>query len=326
MRKVLITGVAGFIGYHLAKRLIAENIFVIGIDNMNDYYSVELKKDRLKNIGERDNFLFIEASIENMDVLEDCFKDYKPDIVINLAAQAGVRYSIENPKAYIDSNVIGFFNMLECCRRYPVKHLIFASSSSVYGANKKVPYSTKDKVDTPVSLYAATKKTDELLAYSYSKLYKIKTTGLRFFTVYGPFGRPDMAYFSFTDKIMNDKSIQIFNNGDMYRDFTYIDDIIEGIVRLLDYIPKEDENNAFYKIYNIGNNNPVKLMDFINILEESLGKSARKEYLPMQPGDVYQTYADIEELKRDTGFAPKTKLSDGINKFVEWYKKYYGIE
>lgn len=326
MRKVLITGVAGFIGYHLAKRLIAENIFVIGIDNMNDYYSVELKKDRLKNIGERDNFLFIEASIENMDVLEDCFKDYKPDIVINLAAQAGVRYSIENPKAYIDSNVIGFFNMLECCRRYPVKHLIFASSSSVYGANKKVPYSTKDKVDTPVSLYAATKKTDELLAYSYSKLYKIKTTGLRFFTVYGPFGRPDMAYFSFTDKIMNDKSIQIFNNGDMYRDFTYIDDIIEGIVRLLDYIPKEDENNAFYKIYNIGNNNPVKLMDFINILEESLGKSAKKEYLPMQLGDVYQTYADIEELKRDTGFAPKTKLSDGINKFVEWYKKYYGIE
>ena len=326
MRKVLITGVAGFIGYHLAKRLIAENIFVIGIDNMNDYYSVELKKDRLKNIGERDNFLFIEASIENMDVLEDCFKDYKPDIVINLAAQAGVRYSIENPKAYIDSNIIGFFNMLECCRRYPVKHLIFASSSSVYGANKKVPYSTKDKVDTPVSLYAATKKTDELLAYSYSKLYKIKTTGLRFFTVYGPFGRPDMAYFSFTDKIMNDKSIQIFNNGDMYRDFTYIDDIIEGIVRLLDYIPKEDENNAFYKIYNIGNNNPVKLMDFINILEESLGRSAKKEYLPMQLGDVYQTYADIEELKRDTGFAPKTKLSDGINKFVEWYKKYYGIE
>lgn len=326
MRKVLITGVAGFIGYHLAKRLIAENIFVIGIDNMNDYYSVELKKDRLKNIGERDNFLFIEASIENMDVLEDCFKDYKPDIVINLAAQAGVRYSIENPKAYIDSNIIGFFNMLECCRRYPVKHLIFASSSSVYGANKKVPYSTKDKVDTPVSLYAATKKTDELLAYSYSELYKIKTTGLRFFTVYGPFGRPDMAYFSFTDKIMNDKSIQIFNNGDMYRDFTYIDDIIEGIVRLLDYIPKEDENNAFYKIYNIGNNNPVKLMDFINILEESLGKSAKKEYLPMQLGDVYQTYADIEELKRDTGFAPKTKLSDGINKFVEWYKKYYGIE
>ena len=326
MRKVLITGVAGFIGYHLAKRLIAENIFVIGIDNMNDYYSVELKKDRLKNIGERDNFLFIEASIENMDVLEDCFKDYKPDIVINLAAQAGVRYSIENPKAYIDYNIIGFFNMLECCRRYPVKHLIFASSSSVYGANKKVPYSTKDKVDTPVSLYAATKKTDELLAYSYSKLYKIKTTGLRFFTVYGPFGRPDMAYFSFTDKIMNDKSIQIFNNGDMYRDFTYIDDIIEGIVRLLDYIPKEDENNAFYKIYNIGNNNPVKLMDFINILEESLGRSAKKEYLPMQLGDVYQTYADIEELKRDTGFAPKTKLSDGINKFVEWYKKYYGIE
>lgn len=326
MRKVLITGVAGFIGYHLAKRLIAENIFVIGIDNMNDYYSVELKKDRLKNIGERDNFLFIEASIENMDVLEDCFKNYRPDIVINLAAQAGVRYSIENPKAYIDSNIIGFFNMLECCRRYPVKHLIFASSSSVYGANKKVPYSTKDKVDTPVSLYAATKKTDELLAYSYSKLYKIKTTGLRFFTVYGPFGRPDMAYFSFTDKIMNDKSIQIFNNGDMYRDFTYIDDIIEGIVRLLDYIPKEDENNAFYKIYNIGNNNPVKLMDFINILEESLGRSAKKEYLPMQLGDVYQTYADIEELKRDTGFAPKTKLSDGINKFVEWYKKYYGIE
>lgn len=333
MKKILITGAAGFIGYHLIKRLIIEDCFIIGIDNINDYYSPQIKEDRLSDIvGEevkdinninKNNFIFLKENIDDMEKMQQIFEKYSPEIVINLAAQAGVRYSIENPKAYIDSNIIGFFNILECCRKYPVKHLIFASSSSVYGANKKVPYSTEDKVDTPVSLYAATKKADELLAYSYSKLYGIKTTGLRFFTVYGPFGRPDMAYFSFTNKILNDKSIQIYNNGDMYRDFTYVDDIVEGIIRLIEYIPKKDENNAFYKIYNIGNNNPVKLMDFIEIIEEALGKKAKKEFLPMQPGDVYQTYADIEDLKNDIGFAPKTDLREGINKFVKWYMEYF---
>lgn len=323
MKKVLITGAAGFIGYHLIKRLINMDMDIIGIDNINDYYSVDLKKDRLLDIGDKNNFCFIKENIENMEEMENIFKKYKPDIVINLAAQAGVRYSIENPRAYINSNIVGFFNILECCRRYPVEHLIFASSSSVYGANKNVPYSTEDKVDNPVSLYAATKKTDELLAYSYSKLYGIKATGLRFFTVYGPFGRPDMAYYSFTNKIMNNETIKVYNNGDMYRDFTYVDDIIEGIVRLLDKAPVADENNTYYKIYNIGNNKPVKLMDFIHILEECLGKEAKKEYLPMQQGDVYQTYANIDDLILDVGFCPRTDLKSGLNEFVKWYRDYY---
>lgn len=323
MKKVLVTGAAGFIGYHLIKRLVVMDCDILGIDNLNDYYSVQLKKDRLLDIGDKSNFSFKKVNIEDMEEMENIFKTFKPDIVINLAAQAGVRYSIENPRAYINSNIIGFFNILECCRKYPIEHLIFASSSSVYGANKKVPYSTDDKVDNPVSLYAATKKTDELLAYSYSKLYGIKLTGLRFFTVYGPFGRPDMAYYSFTNKIMNDEAIKVYNNGDMYRDFTYVDDIVEGIIRLLDKVPIVDENNAYYKIYNIGNNKPVKLMDFISILEECLGKKAKKEYLPMQQGDVYQTYANIDDLISDVGFSPSTDLKTGLNKFVEWYKDYY---
>lgn len=323
MKKVLVTGAAGFIGYHLIKRLVVMDCDILGIDNLNDYYSVQLKKDRLLDIGDKSNFSFKKVNIEDMEEMENIFKTFKPDIVINLAAQAGVRYSIENPRAYINSNIIGFFNILECCRKYPIEHLIFASSSSVYGANKKVPYSTDDKVDNPVSLYAATKKTDELLAYSYSKLYGIKLTGLRFFTVYGPFGRPDMAYYSFTNKIMNDEAIKVYNNGDMYRDFTYVDDIVEGIIRLLDKVPIADENNAYYKIYNIGNNKPVKLMDFISILEECLGKKAKKEYLPMQQGDVYQTYANIDDLISDVGFSPSTDLKTGLNKFVEWYKDYY---
>lgn len=323
MKKVLVTGSAGFIGYHLIKRLINMDCDILGIDNLNEYYSVKLKEDRLLDIGDKFNFSFKKANIEDMEQMENIFNTFMPDVVINLAAQAGVRYSIENPKAYINSNVIGFFNILECCRKYPVKHLIFASSSSVYGANKKVPYSTDDKVDNPVSLYAATKKADELLAYSYSKLYGIKSTGLRFFTVYGPFGRPDMAYYSFTQKIMNDEAIKVYNNGDMYRDFTYIDDIVEGIIRLIDKVPDVDENNAYYKIYNIGNNKPVKLMEFISILEECLGKKAKKEYLPMQQGDVYQTYANIDDLVSDVGFSPNTDLKTGLNKFVEWYKDYY---
>lgn len=323
MKKVLVTGAAGFIGYHLIKRLVVMDCDILGIDNLNDYYSVQLKKDRLLDIGDKSNFSFKKVNIEDMEEMENIFKTFKPNIVINLAAQAGVRYSIENPRAYINSNIIGFFNILECCRKYPIEHLIFASSSSVYGANKKVPYSTDDKVDNPVSLYAATKKTDELLAYSYSKLYGIKLTGLRFFTVYGPFGRPDMAYYSFTNKIMNDEAIKVYNNGDMYRDFTYVDDIVEGIIRLLDKVPIVDENNAYYKIYNIGNNKPVKLMDFISILEECLGKKAKKEYLPMQQGDVYQTYANIDDLISDVGFSPSTDLKTGLNKFVEWYKDYY---
>ena len=323
MKKVLVTGAAGFIGYHLIKRLVVMDCDILGIDNLNDYYSVQLKKDRLLDIGDKSNFSFKKVNIEDMEEMENIFKTFKPDIVINLAAQAGVRYSIENPRAYINSNIIGFFNILECCRKYPIEHLIFASSSSVYGANKKVPYSTDDKVNNPVNLYAATKKTDELLAYSYSKLYGIKLTGLRFFTVYGPFGRPDMAYYSFTNKIMNDEAIKVYNNGDMYRDFTYVDDIVEGIIRLLDKVPIVDENNAYYKIYNIGNNKPVKLMDFISILEECLGKKAKKEYLPMQQGDVYQTYANIDDLISDVGFSPSTDLKTGLNKFVEWYKDYY---
>lgn len=323
MKKVLVTGSAGFIGYHLIKRLINMDCDILGIDNLNEYYSVKLKEDRLLDIGDKFNFSFKKANIEDMEQMENIFNTFMPDVVINLAAQAGVRYSIENPRAYINSNVIGFFNILECCRKYPVEHLIFASSSSVYGANKKVPYSTDDKVDNPVSLYAATKKADELLAYSYSKLYGIKSTGLRFFTVYGPFGRPDMAYYSFTQKIMNDEAIKVYNNGDMYRDFTYIDDIVEGIIRLIDKVPDVDENNAYYKIYNIGNNKPVKLMEFISILEECLGKKAKKEYLTMQQGDVYQTYANIDDLVSDVGFSPNTDLKTGLNKFVEWYKDYY---
>lgn len=324
MEKILVTGGAGFIGFHLTKRLLDLNYEVMAIDNLNDYYDVKLKEDRLRILEENSSFSFRKIDISNKEELENIFKENNFDIVINLAAQAGVRYSIDHPDSYIVSNIIGFYNILECCRNYPVKHLLFASSSSVYGKNKKVPYSTDDKVDQPVSLYAATKKSDELLAYAYSNLYDIKVTGLRFFTVYGPYGRPDMAYFSFTKNIIDDKEIKVFNNGDMYRDFTYIDDIVEGIIELLDKVPLKDENGVSYKIYNIGNNHPVKISKFIEILEKEIGKEAKKVYLPMQPGDVYQTYADITDLTKETGFVPKTSLEEGLNKFVNWYKEFYG--
>lgn len=323
MEKILVTGGAGFIGFHLSKKLLDNNYQVIVVDNLNNYYDVNLKKERLKMLKEYKNFIFIKMDISNKDEIMKLFQEYNFDVVINLAAQAGVRYSIEHPDAYIISNIIGFFNILECCRRYPVKHLLFASSSSVYGKNKKVPYATTDKVDKPVSLYAATKKSDELMAYAYSSLYGIKTTGLRFFTVYGPYGRPDMAYFSFTDNILNNKEIKIFNNGDMYRDFTYVDDIVTGIVSLIDKIPSEDEDGVSYKIYNIGNNRPVKISDFVEILEKEIGKDAKKVYLPMQPGDVYETYADITDLKEDTSFVPNTPIEEGLHKFIKWYKDFY---
>lgn len=323
MQKILITGAAGFIGFHLSKTLLNQNYSIVGYDNLNDYYDVRLKQDRLAQLLAYENFTFIEGDLADKEMLEVQFKSQSFDVVINLAAQAGVRYSIENPEAYIQSNIIGFFNILECCRHYPVKHLVYASSSSVYGANKKIPFSTEDKVDQPVSLYAATKKSNELLAYSYSKLYGIPATGLRFFTVYGPYGRPDMAYFSFTKAIIENQLIKIFNHGDMYRDFTYIDDIVEGIIKLMPHIPAPDENNARYKVYNIGNNQPEKLMGFVQTLEVCIGKEAKKEFCPMQPGDVYQTYADVTDLMKDVGFKPSTSIQEGLTHFVDWYQFYY---
>lgn len=320
----LITGGAGFIGFYLSKSLLEKGAKVIGIDNLNDYYEVSLKEDRLAILNKFSNYSFIRTDIADKEAVFRMFEEYKPDIVVNLAAQAGVRYSIDNPDAYIQSNLVGFFNILEGCRYFPVEHFVFASSSSVYGGNKKVPFSTEDKVDKPVSLYAATKKSNELMAYSYSKLYQIPLTGLRFFTVYGPMGRPDMAYFKFAKKIMKDEPIQIYNNGDMLRDFTYIDDIIKGVENILCNPPKEDENGAAYKIYNIGNNQPEKLMDYISVLEKCLGKEAKKEYLPMQPGDVYETYADVGELMKDYDFKPSTSIEEGLSKFAEWFLEYYG--
>lgn len=322
-KKILVTGGAGFIGFHLTKRLLDMGLQVIGIDNLNDYYDVALKEARLHKMDGYENYKFMKVDISDKDMLFAIFAQEKPDIVINLAAQAGVRYSIENPQAYIDSNVIGFFHILEACRHYPVEHLLFASSSSVYGNQKKTPFSTDDQVDKPISLYAATKKTDELMAYTYSHLYKIPVTGLRFFTVYGPFGRPDMAYFSFAKKIMDGETIKVFNNGDMYRDFTYVDDIVSGLLKLLCHPPKEDLDGVKYKIYNIGNNKPEKLMFFIETLERVLGKKAKKEFLPMQPGDVYQTYADISDLSKDFGFCPSTGIEEGLQKFADWFLAYY---
>lgn len=322
--KILVTGGAGFIGFHLGRALLEEGFSVTAIDNLNDYYEVSLKEARLAILRKYPGFSFERLNLADMEGMKALFERERPEIVVNLAAQAGVRYSIDHPQAYVESNLIGFFNVLECCRHYPVRHLLFASSSSVYGANKKVPYSTQDKTDQPVSLYAATKKSNELLAYSYCKLYGIPATGLRFFTVYGPYGRPDMAYFSFTRKILKGEAIQIFNYGDMYRDFTYVDDIVKGIRAMLSVAPGEDENGVRYKVYNIGNHRPEKLLDFVAILEECLGKKAQTELLPMQPGDVYQTYADVEELTRDFGFAPDTGLREGLERFVEWYKSYYG--
>lgn len=331
MNYVLITGAAGFIGYYLSERLLKSGAQVIGYDNMNDYYDTRLKYARLEILDSYDNFTFIKGDLADKDKLLSVFAEYKPEIVVNLAAQAGVRYSITNPDAYIESNIIGFFNILEACRAYPVKHLVYASSSSVYGTNKKVPYSVEDKVDNPVSLYAATKKSNELMAHAYSKLYKIPATGLRFFTVYGPMGRPDMAYFGFTNKLVNGEKIQIFNFGDMKRDFTYVDDIVTGIVNVMKKPPVENDDGALYKVYNIGNNKPESLLYFVETLEKCLmregiiDKPAEKELLPMQPGDVYQTYADVDDLIKDFNFKPSTSLEEGLSRFAKWYKEFYKI-
>ena len=323
---ILVTGGAGFIGYHLSKQLLEYDCTVIGYDNLNDYYEVQLKYDRLKDLEGREGYTFIKGDLADKEALGKLFQEYSFDIVVNLGAQAGVRYSIDNPDAYMSSNMVGFYNILECCRHYPVEHLVYASSSSVYGANKKVPFLVEDKVDYPVSLYAATKKSNELMAHCYSKLYGIPATGLRFFTVYGPFGRPDMAYFKFAKKIMNGETIQIYNNGDMMRDFTYIDDIVKGIANILPNPPEEIETGAKYKVYNIGNNKPEKLMDYIQTLEKHLGREAKKEFLPMQPGDVYQTYADVSDLMHNFNFKPSTSIDEGLSKFVTWFKEYYRYE
>jgi len=325
-RKILVTGAAGFIGFHLSRRILEEGGEVIGFDNLNDYYDVSLKESRLEILNKYERFTFIKGNLANKEAIENLFVIYKPQIIVNLAAQAGVRYSIDNPDAYIESNVIGFYNILEACRHHNIEHLIYASSSSVYGNQKKTPFSTDDNVDHPISLYAATKKSNELMAFTYSHLYNFPSTGLRFFTVYGPYGRPDMAYFSFTQKILRGDSIKIFNNGDMYRDFTYVDDIVQGIMNMLLNPPKPDENGDCAKVYNIGNNNPEKLMYFIETLEKAIGKTAEKEFLPMQPGDVYQTYADVSDLQRDFDFKPSTSIEDGLNRFAKWYFEYYGVK
>ncbi|WP_018921895.1 NAD-dependent epimerase [Salsuginibacillus kocurii] len=333
---ILITGVAGFIGSHVAKRLLEEGHTIIGIDNINDYYNVKLKKDRLHFL-QHNRFTFEQLEREDGERINELFTTYRPSIVIDLAAQAGVRYSLENPHAYINSNIVGFMNILEACQQHEIEHLIYASSSSVYGANTKMPFSVRDNVDHPVSLYAATKKANELMAHTYSHLYGLPSTGLRFFTVYGPWGRPDMALFRFTKAILEGKPIQVYNNGKMKRDFTYIDDIVEGIVRLIDHPPqgnldwngeKPDPGSSYapYKLYNIGNNTPVKLMDFITAIEKKLGISAEKEYLPLQDGDVLATYADIEDLSEAVGYKPRTSIEDGVSKFIDWYKAYYKVE
>lgn len=335
--KILITGVTGFIGFHLANLLLVKNHDVVGIDNLNNYYEQSLKEDRLIIMKKHDNFVFYKVDLKDKPSVDHIFETHRPDYVINLAAQAGVRYSISNPYAYVDSNLIGFMNILEACRNYPVKHLLYASSSSVYGGNKVVPFSTNHNVDHPVSLYAATKKSNELMAHTYSHLFSIPTTGLRFFTVYGPYGRPDMAYFSFVKDILAGKPIKVFNHGEMKRDFTYVDDIVESISQLIDRIPSANKNwdervddlstsFAPYKIYNIGNNNPVDLMRFITILEDQLGIKAEKIFMDMQPGDVLITYADVSDLENDIGFKPSTSIEEGLGKFVKWYKEYYKID
>lgn len=327
--QVLVTGVAGFIGHHLAKRLLADGLEVYGIDNLSDYYDVSLKKARLEQLHQP-GFTFQFLDLSDRQGVANLFDSQPFDCVVNLAAQAGVRYSLINPLAYIDSNITGFVNLLEGCRHHPVKHLVFASSSSVYGVNPQVPFSTADNVDYPISLYAATKKADELIAHTYSHLYQIPTTGLRFFTVYGPWGRPDMAYFKFVKAIESGKPIEVYNFGKMQRDFTYVDDVIEGVVRVMNKPPQLDvarpsSSKALYKLYNIGNNTPVELMQFIRVIETLLGKEAQKTLLPMQPGDVPITYADVDELMQDVGFRPDTPIEQGMARFVEWYRDYYGI-
>ena len=331
--KILITGAAGFIGSHLAKKLIKQGHQVIGVDSINNYYSVSLKEDRLKSI-EKENFTFYKLKLENYEGLSKVFVGKQPEVVVNLAAQAGVRYSIENPRAYIDSNIVGFMNILECSRHFNIQNLIYASSSSVYGANTSKPFSTSDNIDHPLSLYAATKKSNELMAHTYSHLYNLPTTGLRFFTVYGPWGRPDMALFKFTKAIVNDEVIDVYNHGNMMRDFTYVDDIVEAISRLVKKPaspnkewsgadPDPGTSYAPYKVYNIGNNSPVRLMEFVEAIENKLGKEARKNYMDLQPGDVPETYANVDDLFKDIDFKPETTIQDGVNKFVEWYLEYY---
>jgi len=355
--KVLVTGTAGFIGFHLANRLLERGDEVVGLDNINDYYDIRVKYGRLQNAGiiekledgenieynkliqskKYHNYRFIKLNLEDKDNLEKLFKEEKFDAVCNLAAQAGVRYSLTNPMAYMDSNIIGFMNILESCRNFDVKNLSYASSSSVYGLNEKQPFSTHDSVNHPISLYAASKKSNELMAHTYSHLFGISTTGLRFFTVYGPWGRPDMALFLFTKAILEDRAIDVFNYGEMQRDFTYIDDIVEGIVRVIDNPAKPNPNfdpknpdpatsSAPYKVYNIGNNAPVKLMDFIKALEEKIGKKAKKNMLPMQQGDVPSTYADVSDLIDDLGYKPQTSIKEGIDKFVDWYIEFFGVK
>ena len=331
--QILVTGAAGFIGYHLSEKLLARGDRVIGLDNLNDYYDVSLKEARLERLRCQDHFTFVKADLRDRDALNELFEATRFDAVINLAAQAGVRYSLENPHAYIDSNVIGFTNILECCRHHRIGHLVYASSSSVYGMNGCMPFSVHDNVDHPISLYAATKKANELMAHTYSHLYNIPTTGLRFFTVYGPWGRPDMALFLFTDAILKGEPIKVFNNGEMQRDFTYIDDIVEGIIRVTDKpatpnadwdsrLPDPGTSSAPYRLYNIGNNNPVSLMEFIGAIEKAIGKKAEKQLLPMQPGDVAATYADIDALIEAVDYHPRTPIQEGIDHFIEWYMKH----
>ena len=339
-KTVFITGASGFIGSNLAKRILTTepDTKVVGLDNMNDYYDVRIKEARLAELQNFENYTFIKGDLADKKLIDSIFEQYHPNIVVNLGAQAGVRYSITNPDAYIESNMIGFYNILEACRHYPVEHLVYASSSSVYGSNKKVPYSTDDKVDNPVSLYAATKKSNELMAHAYSKLYNIPSTGLRFFTVYGPAGRPDMAYFGFTNKLVNGETIKIFNYGNCKRDFTYVDDIVEGVVRVMAKAPEKKNGEDGlpippYAVYNIGNSNPENLLDFVQILSEELVRAgvlpvnydfeAHKELVPMQPGDVPVTFADTEPLERDFGFKPHTPLREGLRKFAQWYKEFY---
>ncbi len=322
----LITGAAGFIGFHLSKAILEKGGKVVGFDNLNDYYDVSLKEARLDILKQYPGFVFVKGDLAEKDDVFDTFDKYKPDIAVNLAAQAGVRYSIENPYAYLNSNLTGFLNILEACRHKGIQHLVYASSSSVYGGNTKTPFSVEDKVDTPVSLYAATKKSNELMAHAYSKLYGIPSTGLRFFTVYGPMGRPDMAAFLFANAIMKDEPIKVFNYGDMKRDFTYVDDIIRGVMNVLPNPPKENEVDAPYKVYNIGNHHPENLMDYIGTLEKKLGKTAKKEFMPMQPGDVKSTCADVTDLMNDFGFIPETSIDEGLGKFAEWFLEYYNYK
>lgn len=340
--KVLVTGAAGFIGYYVSKKLLEKGHAVVGLDNINDYYDVQLKYDRLSQLGidkksaltynqiitssNHPFFSFVRLNLEDRKSLPELFKSNGFDLVCNLAAQAGVRYSLENPETYIDSNIVGFLNILECCRNHGIQHLVYASSSSVYGLNKTIPFKTSDRVDNPISLYAASKKSNELMAHTYSHLFGFPTTGLRFFTVYGPWGRPDMAMFLFTDAISKGKPIKVFNNGQLARDFTYIDDIVEGVVRILENdITSRKANNELYKVYNIGNNRSVKLLDFIEAIEESLGTTAKKEMLPMQPGDVLSTWANVDDLARDYNYHPNTSIKKGVDNFVDWFKKYYQI-